>query len=275
MRFKKIYIEITNRCNLNCSFCSKSNREKKDITVSQFETIINKVKDYTNYIYLHIKGEPLLHPNLEEILNICSKNSIKVNITTNGININKCRNVLLNESVRQVNFSLHSYVFNKPDEYIDSINDYVKVASKLGKYCVYRFWAFNGDYTGNEKVFISKLSRLYNIDVFKVLEVNNNVKLSDNIYINKSPEFIWPDVNNDYYNEIGNCYALRDHIGILSDGTVVPCCLDCDAVINLGNIYNDDLDSIINSERFNNMLYSFRNNKKCENLCRHCNFLDI
>lgn len=275
MRFKKIYIEITNRCNLNCSFCSKSNRIKKDMSVHQFEMVINKIKDYTNYIYLHIKGEPLIHPNLEEILNICSKNNIYVNITTNGINIKNCKHLLLNDCVRQVNFSLHSYVFDNPSNYINSINDYVLSASELGKYCVYRFWAFNGVYTENEKKFISNLSDIYKVDVLNLLKSNNNIKLSNNIYVSKSREFIWPDIDNNYYNEFGKCYALKNHIGILSDGTIVPCCLDGEGIISLGNIYTDNLENIINSERFKNMLENFKNNKKRENLCRHCNFLDF
>lgn len=274
MRFKKIYVEITNRCNLNCKFCSNSNRMKKDMSVKEFEMVISKIKDYTNYIYLHIKGEPLLHPNLEDILDICCKNNICVNITTNGINMDKCSNLLLNPSVRQVNFSLHSYTLDNPDKYISAINDYTLSASKLGKYCVYRFWAFNGNYTDNEKYFLSNLNNLFNIDILRLLESNDNIKLTDNVYVNKSREFIWPDINNNYYNDSGSCYALRDHIGILSDGTVVPCCLDCDGIINLGNIYRDDLGNIINSNRFNNMLNNFRNSKKCENLCKHCNFLD-
>ena len=274
MKFKKIYIEITNRCNLSCKFCSKSNRIKKDMSISEFETVINKIKDYTNHIYLHIKGEPLLHPSLEELLDICSKNSIYVNITTNGINIDKCKNILLKPCVRQVNFSLHSYVFNNPDKYISYINDYVLSASKLGKYCVYRFWAFNGNYTDNERFFITSLSKVYKTDVLKLLSNSENIKLSTNVYINKSREFIWPDINNNYYNEFGKCYALKDHIGILCDGTIVPCCLDGEGIISLGNIYNDDLDSIINSKRFKDMLDNFKNNKKCEDLCRHCNFIE-
>ena len=106
-------------------------------------------------------------------------------------------------------------------------------------------------------------------------KLSDNVKLFPGIYVNKSREFIWPDINNNYYNEIGNCYALKDHIGILSDGTIVPCCLDGEAVINLGNIYTSNLEDIINGKRFQDMLCGFKNNKKCENLCRHCNFLDI
>ena len=78
---------------------------------------------------------------------------------------------------------------------------------------------------------------------------------------------------NNYYNEFGKCLGLRDHIGILSDGTIIPCCLDSRGVINLGNIYKDNIDDIYNSKRVNDMINNFRNNKKCEELCRHCSFL--
>lgn len=87
-------------------------------------------------------------------------------------------------------------------------------------------------------------------------------------------EFIWPDVNNNIYNE-GTCYALRDHIGILVDGSIVPCCLDSNGIITLGNIYKDNISDVINSKRYTDMLSNFKNNKKCEELCKHCNFNKI
>lgn len=274
MRFKKIYIEITNRCNLNCSFCSDSNRVKKDMTVDEFEIVINKIKKYTKYVYLHLKGEPLIHPDLSSFLEICNKNGISVNITSNGINIDKCRNILLSNNVRQVNFSLHSYVFNKPIEYLNSIFNYINSAKLNGNYSVLRFWAYNGIYTENEKVFISQINKIYNIDLVTLLREKENIKLENNVYVSRSKEFIWPDLNNSYYSDSGTCYALKNHIGILSDGTIVPCCLDGDGTMCLGNIFSDDLSSILNSDRVARMINGFNNFKKIEEMCKHCNFLD-
>ena len=73
MKFKKIYIEITNICNKNCSFCSKTNRKKREMSIDEFETVLKRINNYTDYIYLHIKGEPLTHSNFEEIVKLCKK----------------------------------------------------------------------------------------------------------------------------------------------------------------------------------------------------------
>ena len=97
--------------------------------------------------------------------------------------------------------------------------------------------------------------------------------INKNIFISINEEFIWPDLNNNYYNEVGTCYALRDHIGILVDGTIVPCCLDTTGTINLGNIYKTSLNEVINSKRCQNMLLGFKQNKKREELCKHCSFI--
>ena len=95
----------------------------------------------------------------------------------------------------------------------------------------------------------------------------------NNVFVSIEKEFIWPSLENDYYNENGTCYALKDHIGILVNGDVVPCCLDTNGLINLGNIFNDNLKGIINSERYQKMLSGFKNQKKCELLCQKCHFL--
>ena len=100
------------------------------------------------------------------------------------------------------------------------------------------------------------------------------MKLANNVYFEVEEEFIWPNLDNDYYTEIGSCMGCRTHIGVLVDGTVVPCCLDSNGIINLGNIYKDNLENIINSKRYKNMLEGFKNHKKCEELCKHCKFLD-
>ena len=120
-----------------------------------------------------------------------------------------------------------------------------------------------------EKI-INKLNEKYNKEI-DLETLNDNTKISENIFISTHQEFIWPN-DNEIITDFGTCYALKDHIGILVDGTVVPCCLDSEGVINLGNIFKEDLGDIINSKRYQNMLIGFKKNHRQEDLCKRCNF---
>ena len=260
-KFKKIYVEITNICNLNCSFCSKDKREKKELSLKEFEIILNKINDYTDYLYLHVKGEPLLHSNLEGILNLCKKYNKKVNITTNGTLLNKQIDILLNSCVRQINISMHSF---KSDD-VKDILKCSKLLSDKGIYVVFRFWVYNT----LQNNLINEINNYFNVKIDNGLD---NVKVIDNIYINKDEEFIWPSLDNKEFRKNGTCLGLKTHIAILSDGTVIPCCLDSGGVINLGNIFEEDLDTILNKEKTKNIINGFNNNKLCEELCQKCGF---
>ena len=261
-KFKKIYVEITNMCNLNCSFCSKDKRLKKQLSLSEFEHILNKIDNYTDYLYLHVKGEPLLHSDFGSILNLCKKYNKQVNITTNGTLLNKQIDEILNSSVvRQVNISMHSF----KDSSIKEILDCSKKMSDKGIYVVFRFWVYND----LQNSLISEITKYFNCEINNNL---NNTKIIDNVYINKDEEFIWPSLDNKQIREKGTCLGLKTHIAILSDGTVIPCCLDSSGIINLGNIFDEELETILNKERTKNLIIGFNNNKLCEELCQKCGF---
>ena len=117
------------------------------------------------------------------------------------------------------------------------------------------------------------INKKYNVNL-DINNIKNNTTITNNVFISINEEFIWPDKNNGYYNEVGTCYALRDHIGILVDGTIIPCCLDSKGDIKLGNIFKDRLNNIIKNDRYQNMLNGFKNNKKCELLCKKCKYLN-
>ena len=265
MRFKKIYIETTNSCNLNCSFCIGNKRKIKFISFSDFKVILDKIKPYTNYLYFHILGEPLLHPMINEFIDYASDMGFNINITTNGYLIDKIKT----NNIRQINISLHSFDLKYGVSLDSYLNNIFNVVFKLSNtYISYRVW-LNSSYSND---ILNKLSLYYNVS-FDYSSFDK-VKLSNNIFLSQFHEFIWPDLNNCYYNEKGKCYGLIDHIGILSDGTVVPCCLDSLGCISLGNIFDNDLDDILNSGRVSNMINGFKKGYKCEELCKHCSFLD-
>lgn len=275
-KFKKIYIEITNKCNLNCSFCSKSNKVKKEMNINEFEHIIKEIDDYTDYLYLHVKGEPLLHSKFLDILKICKKYHKQVNITTNGTLLkNRLDDIVSSNVVRQINISLQSM---NDLRYLDNVLDSVNyLLNNTNIQIVLRFWALeNNQFTNLQNDIIEKIITYFNLEqiILKDIKDKNNITLKNRLYLNKESLFIWPSLENNYYNEVGKCYGLKTHLGILSDGTVVPCCLDSEGIINLGNIFENSFKDIINSKRCQNMIINFNNNKVCEELCKKCSFKD-
>ena len=267
MKFKKVYIEICNGCNLNCYFCIKNSRQVKYIKRDEYEYIINKIAGYTKEIYLHVLGEPLMHKDINYFIDYAHNMGILVNITTNGYLINKIKD---NKNIHRLNISMHSFNSRygiEIDEYIDNVF-YVVDNLRDKTFVSLRLWVK----TENTKKIMEYINKRYGT---KILEIDNNkkIKISNNLIIDSFHEFIWPDINNSYYNENGRCNGLIDHFGILSTGEIIPCCLDSKGIINLGNIYQDNLEDVFNSKLVKEMREGFLNNKKCQELCRHCSFL--
>lgn len=263
MRFKRIYVEITNRCNLNCSFCSLDNRKLREMSVEEFEFVIRKIRDYTDYIYLHVKGEPLIHSRFSDILDICKRYNIKVNITTNGVFLDKrIKSIIDSGVVRQINISLHSE--NNKINYIGDILDSVGNIKDI--IINYRFWTLEDNKLDDRmSIILDKIYKYYGV-------IGDSSKINNNTFISRGDKFVWPDIENDYYYESGYCLGMKSQIGILSDGTVVVCCLDSKGISNLGNIFNQDMDSIINSEKALKIIDGFNNRCVYLELCKHCSY---
>ncbi|AEY64410.1 radical SAM/SPASM domain-containing protein [Clostridium sp. BNL1100] len=282
-KFKKVYIEITNVCNLKCSFCPDSGRLPGFMDIKGFTHIIRQVKPFCDYVYLHIMGEPLLNPNLKSFLKICYDSLIKVNITTNGTLLNRCGELLLNsKALRKVSISLHSFEANEGngllDSYINNTVSFIKKAVEKGIICELRLWNMdNGQLKGindlNDEI-IKKLEESFQpgFDLWLAVKNQVNVKLQDRLFISRAEIFEWPDVSKDIMDEKVFCYGLRDQFGILVDGTVVPCCLDSDGNIPLGNIFSESLSDILYSERARRIYEGFSGRKAVEELCKKCGY---
>ncbi len=276
---KKIYIEITNNCNLQCSFCKNTDRAKQYMTTNQFEEIIKKVKDYTKIVCLHVKGEPLLHPELDNLLAILEKYNMKANITTNGIMLNKLTDVLVNsKSVRQINISLHCCIENPTidvSKYMENILNVVSILENSNIIISLRLWNLKTikENTKNFEI-IKAIEEKYKITNLSESLMNNQwLKLKENLYINQDIEFVWPNLNNEIINQNGRCLAIKEQLAILVNGDVVPCCIDSEGNIVLGNIYNQTISEILKSDKAQKMLLGFQNNELCEELCKRCGFL--
>ena len=106
-----------------------------------------------------------------------------------------------------------------------------------------------------------------------MLDKLNQAKLSKNVFLKFDKVFDWPNLKSNSVNENGFCYGLRTQLGILVDGTVVPCCLDNEGQIVLGNIFNQNLEEILNSKLAKNIYDGFSNRKCYAELCKHCGYI--
>lgn len=283
-RFKKIYIETTNICNLSCNFCPKTSRKLGFMSIENFKEIINKIDGYTKHIYLHLMGEPFLNKNLKDFLQSAKDANINVNITSNGTLINNVKEILINsKAVRQINISLHSFEANDNDidfyEYINNVLDFIKEANeKTEIICALRLWNIDTEElkANNELNFkiIKLIEDKLNLEfsLLEKLKEKRGIKLKDRIYLNMAEKFSWPDSSISLISEEVFCHGLRDQIGILLDGTVVPCCLDSEGNIALGNIFNQNLDEIINSKRAKDIYDGFSRRRAVEDLCKRCGY---
>lgn len=277
MKLKRIYLEITNICNLNCSFCSPLKREKRFMNLEKIEDALIKLKATDAHIYPHIKGEPLMHPDFDKFALLCRKHGFNLNVTTNGVFIDKYKDILL-EIPRQVNISIHALTdgqIEKKEEYLLKVLDFLKRAEENKKPNVsIRFWTENQEELSDETFeLMSYFGKAFNTELPKKISKGRNaLKLCDNIYISLMNKFEWPDKEKKEERKNGTCLGGREMLGILADGTVVPCCLDADGEINLGNIFEEALEEILKKERYIKLKDGFTGNEIPEELCRKCTF---
>lgn len=279
-----MYIEITSVCNLACSFCPPTARKANILKVDKFNEILDQIKPHTKYIYLHVKGEPLLHPRVDQLLDAANAKGFKVNITTNGTLLKKNRHKLLGKpALRQMNFSLHSFDGHEGstdrEGYLAEILSFAKEAAAQGVLISFRLWNLDPVHATSEQKrknqeTLEILEKEFNLD-YKIEEKvvpGSGVKIADRIYINQDHEFQWPSLLAPEDDGKGFCHALRSQAAILVDGTVVPCCLDGEGVIDLGNINDKPFSEIIEGERANNLYDGFSRREAVEEMCRKCGY---
>jgi len=289
-QFKRIYIEITNVCNLDCRFCPKTSRKPEFMGLDLFKKILDEVKGYSRYLNFHVMGEPLLHPDIGAFLDLCDEKGFRVNITTNGTLIKETKNKLLSKSaIRIINFSLHIFDENTPenviDEYLDEVFGFITESGETPGFIVcFRLWNMKMNNTadpsrkvqsaGRNSYILERIEKFFEVPqrIEEIPSEGNGIKIRDNIYVSQSSVFDWPDKGIPDLNEKGFCLGLRQQAAILVDGTVVPCCLDNEGIIDLGNINESSFKQIIEGKRALDLYRGFSERKVVEALCRKCGY---
>lgn len=270
---KKAYLEITNICNLDCSFCHKTKRERAFMSKERFTYAAKELYRVADYLYFHVMGEPLLHPELGEFLAIAAEIGFRIILTTNGTLLKKQEDTLLScVGLHKISISLHAYEANGMretlDGYIDGCLDFADKASAKGIIVALRLWNIGGKEALNESILLKMREKFG--DQFE--KTRGGFKLRDKLYLEWGDAFEWPDPDARAYSEHHSCYALRDQVAVQVDGTVIPCCLDADGLLALGNIFEKPIEDILASPRATALKRSFETRCIKEDLCRRCDF---
>ena len=269
---KKAYLEITNDCNLACSFCHGTRRPVRYMSEAEFFRATDKLKGITDYLYFHLMGEPLLHPSLPRFIGQAKEKGFKPIITTNGSLLKERGDELIAAKPLKVSISLHAYEVNMMDmtldEYLDSCFGFCLKAAEAGIVAVMRLWNAGGADSLNPYI----LERMHSRFGGEWRTLYSGYKLREYVFLEWGERFEWPDERAEECGGEHSCYGLRDQIGVLCDGTVVPCCLDADGAVNLGNVFTDDINDILNSPRALALAESFRRRNVTEPLCTGCDF---
>ena len=269
--YSRAYVEITNICNMRCSFCHGHSRKMRQLTREEFAHILRQLQGQTDYVYYHLMGEPLTHPNLPEFLAMARQQGFKSVITTNGTLLHKVLPGLLEAGLHKLSISLHS--FERDDEetfraYLSRVASAAIAAADAGTVVVLRLWNKGFDRGRNALA----LEFLQTAIPGQWKENTRGFRIREKFYLEWGDRFQWPDQNAPIQGQQVRCYGMVDHFGILCDGTVVPCCLDSDGVINLGNIFRETVPEILAKGRTQAMIEGFRNRNTPEDLCRRCGF---
>lgn len=273
-RFSKAYVEITNICNKSCSFCHGTRRPPRMMSAEEFRLVCEKLRGYTEHIYFHLLGEPLLHPELSKMLSVAAEKGFKCCITTNGFLIRKCADTLLGaDRLYKLSVSLHSFEANEESvslrDYLEDVWEVCQALSERGTICALRLWNGGGKNSLNDEILAFLREKTGQSDWPETRRGSRH--LCGNINLENAAKFDWPDINAPEH-DVQFCRGLRDQIAVLCNGTIVPCCLDADGEIALGNIFTDELSDILSSPRAKAVYDGFSSRHPSDELCRKCGY---
>ena len=239
--------------------------------MEEFDTLTSQLKGEVKFLYFHLMGEPFLHAQLPQFVKMAKEKGFVPVLTTNGTLLSQ-RPDMLDALPHKIQISLHSHEGNgKADleRYIDDVMMFAIEAAHRGCVIVLRLWNEGGHNSMNDTI----LNLIANHVPQPWTKRHDGWKLADYLYIENDNMFEWPDLQHATYGEEEVfCYALRNQIGVLVDGSVVPCCLDHNGDISLGNLFDQSLEQILVSPRAMDIYQGFTNHIAVEPLCQRCGY---
>jgi radical SAM protein with 4Fe4S-binding SPASM domain len=269
--YSRVYVEITNICNMACSFCHGHHRAPRQMTQEEYARVLQQLRGKTEYIYHHLMGEPLTHPLLPRFIEMAKAAGFRPMITTNGTLLPVKGDGLLGKGLHKVNISLHSFEADQPDahrRYVENIGAFAEKAWADGIIVSMRLWN-NGCDQGKNPITLDILRQVL---PGQWQENTRGYRIRDKLFLEWGDRFDWPDLGARDHGRKVYCHGLGDHFGILCDGTVVPCCLDSEGAIALGNVFSQELSQVLETPRAKAMAEGFRCRNATEELCRRCGY---
>lgn len=284
MKFVRAYVEVTNVCGLSCTFCPPKAQPNMTMAPEFFEKVLGELRPYTDEVALHVMGDPMVLSNLGVYFDAAGRQGMRVMVTTSGFYLDEARRAqLFHPSVRQVNISLNSFNKNSVsrsfEEYLAPVLALCdeKLERDGEMFINLRLWNLDdirSEAPFNERLF-SKLEEHFALpEGFVVSNLNGGrqgIRLAARILLHFDRYFEWPGLHAPAAGE-GYCHGLSRQIGVLADGRVVPCCLDGEGVIALGNLRETNLDKILSSERATAIVDGFSRGTAVEELCQRCSY---
>lgn len=258
---KRVYVEITNGCNLACAFCEKGKRSVCELSLDLIEKAFIDGKRLTDYFYLHVKGEPLVHSHFSDVIKLAEKHQIKIQLVTNGTKLKDYYKLLLNSpAIRKISVSLQGLFLSDDLSEKLAVLD-LMIKENKDKIIELRVWSSEDPLI---KQYLNKYANGVSLD--------KDCKLANNLYYSQAKTFNWPSLTKPLFQKVANCLGPKLMLCVLSNGVITPCCLDQDGIINLGNIKDISLAEVINKQRYQDIIEGFEDNKAVEDLCQHCDF---
>ena len=263
---KRIYLEITDACNLNCPFCTNE-KGHSFLSFAEIERYIQEIKEITPYIYLHVLGEPLLHPDFSRILNLLDKEAMQLQLVTNGTLLGKYPDLLRHSCLRKLAISLHSVNDLKvANDYFETIDQLIEAERN----CALELRFYNpAQLKPQLAAYLAHLKAKYPP---KETTKSGSLLIKEKTYLYFAEFFRWPMISDPFISDKGQCLGGKNMLAILHNGDVTLCCLDPKGHNALGNLKEKSLKQILASDLYQNYLKELKENHLIFKLCQNCSY---
>jgi len=230
-------LETTNNCNLRCTMCpiNHMTRQTGYMELPKFRKIIDEIAPYAELVYLHGLGEPLLHPDIIEMVRYCRSRRVKTGISTNAMMLTEEMSAKLLEAGLDYIFLAFDGATKETFERVRKNADFSRVDKAVRGFLAMKDKIKNSNFTvvqmivtpeteHEKELFLERWKDVKNINAIRIK------REFDLRFLNRTPK---PEGICDK-----PCFYLWRQANIYWDGTVSLCCMASNNEQLLGNIFD-------------------------------------